>query len=176
MTRKRILVAVDGSEYGNRAVDLAAELSANLGSDLSIVHVLMHGRPANELERLVELEHMLDVAAPGVRQTRAITPSDFGMLMASAEQESRAYRIITAIGEEIVRTASNRAKAAGATGIRSYMEAGDDADTILDVAEADQVRMIVIGSRGLGRVRGLVLGSVSQKVVLYAPCTVVTVK
>jgi len=176
MAGNRILVAVDGSEHGNRAVDLAAEFSAKLGEDLSLVHVLMHGRPAKELERLAEVEHMLDAVAPAFGQSSAIPRGDFGRLMAKADEEARAYRVIMSIGEEIIRRAADRAQEAGATGIRTHMEAGDDADTILDVAEADAVRMIVIGCRGLGRVRGLVLGSVSQKVVLHAPCTVVTVK
>jgi nucleotide-binding universal stress UspA family protein len=176
MAGKRILVAVDGSEHGNKAVDLAAEFSAGLGDELSIVHVLMHGRPPKELERLADVEHMLDTVGSSFGESATILRADFGRLLVEAENEARAYRVITSIGEEIVRRATDRAKAGGATGIKTHMESGDDADTILDVAEADDVRMIVMGSRGLGRVRGLVLGSVSQKVVLHAHCTVVTVK
>ena len=36
--------------------------------------------------------------------------------------------------------------------------------------------MIVLGHRGLGRVRTLLLGSVAQKVVQQAECTVVSVR
>ncbi|MWD29103.1 universal stress protein [Aquicoccus sp. SCR17] len=176
MAGKRILVAVDGSAHGNRAVDLAAELSAKLGHDLDIVHVLMHGRPSQELQRMAEVEHMISVAAPTMGLSAAMVPGDFGRLMAAAEEETRAHQVIRDIGEEIVRRAAERAKKAGATGIETHLEVGDDADEILDRADAEGVRMIVLGSRGLGRVRGLVLGSVSQKVLLHAPCTVVTVR
>jgi nucleotide-binding universal stress UspA family protein len=36
--------------------------------------------------------------------------------------------------------------------------------------------MIVLGSRGLGNIGSLLLGSTSQKVNHLAPCTVVTVR
>ena len=36
--------------------------------------------------------------------------------------------------------------------------------------------MIVVGHRGLGRIRTLLLGSVAQKVSQHANCTVVTVR
>ncbi|SDJ07356.1 Universal stress protein family protein [Aliiruegeria lutimaris] len=37
-----ILVATDGSDGGNHAVDFAADLSANLSRNLCIVHVYLH--------------------------------------------------------------------------------------------------------------------------------------
>lgn len=45
---------------------------------------------------------------------------------------------------------------------------------ILDVATPND--LIVVGSRGLGGFKGMVLGSVSQQVVHYAPCPVVIVR
>jgi nucleotide-binding universal stress UspA family protein len=43
------------------------------------------------------------------------------------------------------------------------------------VAEAENAEMIVLGRRGLGRVREVLLGSVSQKVLHQADCTVIIV-
>lgn len=53
---------------------------------------------------------------------------------------------------------------------------GDSAEAILDVAETRKSNVIVMGSRGLGTLAGLLLGSTSQKVVAHAPCPVLIVR
>ena len=56
------------------------------------------------------------------------------------------------------------------------METGSPAPVIIDVAEEKGVDLIVMGSRGLGLVKGVLLGSVSQYVVENAKCAVMVVK
>ena len=56
------------------------------------------------------------------------------------------------------------------------METGSPAPVIIDVAEEHGVDLIVMGSRGLGLVKGVLLGSVSQYVVENAKCAVMVVK
>ena len=53
---------------------------------------------------------------------------------------------------------------------------GDPANRILEYAERESVDCIVIGSRGLSDVKGLLVGSVSHKVSNRARCTCITVK
>jgi len=53
---------------------------------------------------------------------------------------------------------------------------GPPAEAILAVAAARHNDLIVVGSRGLGRLTGLLLGSQSQKVVQHAPCPVLIVR
>jgi nucleotide-binding universal stress UspA family protein len=53
---------------------------------------------------------------------------------------------------------------------------GDAAESIIEVANTRNSSVIVMGSRGLGRLAGLVLGSTSQKVVGHAPCPVLIVR
>jgi len=53
---------------------------------------------------------------------------------------------------------------------------GPPADAIIDVATTRESDVIVMGSRGLGRLAGLLLGSTSQKVVSHAPCPVLIVR
>ncbi|GJQ52152.1 MAG: universal stress protein [Anaerolineaceae bacterium] len=54
--------------------------------------------------------------------------------------------------------------------------AGDPAESIISIAETRKCDLIVMGSRGLGRLTGLLLGSASQKVVSLAPCPVLIVR
>lgn len=53
---------------------------------------------------------------------------------------------------------------------------GPPAEAILDVVKARECDLIVMGSRGLGQLAGLLLGSQSQKVLNHAPCPVLIVK
>jgi nucleotide-binding universal stress UspA family protein len=72
--------------------------------------------------------------------------------------------------------AQARAETLGATDVQSESLAGNDiAATIIDAARGDDVDLIVVGKRGLSRVTGLLLGSVSQKLVSTAPCAVTVV-
>ncbi len=53
---------------------------------------------------------------------------------------------------------------------------GPAAEEIIDVAEVRQCDLIVMGSRGLGALRGLLLGSHTQKVISHAHCPVLVVR
>ena len=53
---------------------------------------------------------------------------------------------------------------------------GSAGDAVIDVAATRKSNVIVMGSRGLGRLAGLLLGSTSQKVVSHAPCPVLIVR
>ncbi len=56
------------------------------------------------------------------------------------------------------------------------LETGSPAPVILDAAETTNADLIVMGSRGLGLVKGVLLGSVSQYIVENAKCAVMVVK
>ena len=53
---------------------------------------------------------------------------------------------------------------------------GPPAEAIIDVAKTRKSDLIVMGSRGLGRLSGALIGSQSQKVVQHAPCPVLIVR
>ncbi|WP_110954451.1 universal stress protein [Anaerosinus massiliensis] len=55
-------------------------------------------------------------------------------------------------------------------------ETGSPAAVILDFATSENIDLIVMGSRGLGVVKGVLLGSVSQHLVEQAKCPVMVVK
>ena len=53
---------------------------------------------------------------------------------------------------------------------------GDPAAGIIEIADKEKADLIILGSRGLGAIKGVVLGSVSQKVTYHAACPVMIVK
>ena len=132
---KRILVATDGSDGANRAVDYAAHLAKDSGAELSIVHVIgEYGMPGDLFGRLIDsrqawLKEQLETASA-----------------------------------EILNSARDRARGVGVSVIRLESRTGDIAETILEVGQEQDVDIVIIGKRGLGRVARLLLGSVSQKI------------
>jgi len=72
-------------------------------------------------------------------------------------------------------------KAAGLVGnshidVHTELIEGNPAEAIIEVAKTRNSDVIIMGSRGLGRLAGLLLGSTSQKVVSHAPCPVLIVR
>lgn len=93
----------------------------------------------------------------------------------SAADELAAAKAIAALGDHIVQHAQQHKKDAGGRNATAQVCAGDAADEMLDVAEAENADVLVLGRRGLGHVREILLGSVSQKVLHHADCTVAIV-
>ncbi|MED4312781.1 universal stress protein [Heyndrickxia coagulans] len=60
--------------------------------------------------------------------------------------------------------------------IEKFYETGDPAAQIVRKAEEGNYQLIIMGSRGLGNLKGLMLGSVSQKVTQLAKCPVLIIK
>ncbi|MGR3322589.1 MAG: universal stress protein [Pseudooceanicola sp.] len=171
----KIVVATDGSETGHRAVAFAASLSEKFEQPLCVVHVLLHGRPTREFAKMAEIEGLAPPSADDGNIRHLTDPAALRGLFPSAEDEVATARMITALGEHIAETARQRAEEAGARDVTKRICVGDIADEILDVAESEKAAIIVLGRRGLGRVREALLGSVSQKVLHHADCTVVIV-
>ena len=60
--------------------------------------------------------------------------------------------------------------------IETVMGEGDAASTIVGYAQKGDFDTIIIGRRGLGRFKEMVLGSISNKVLHNAKCSVIIVK
>lgn len=79
-------------------------------------------------------------------------------------------------GKAILEEAEKRIREKGVEHVQALLTKGDPADEIMKYAKKNDVDMIFLGSRGAGRIRTLMLGTVSHKVCNMAECTCITVK
>lgn len=172
----KILLAYEGSDNARRALDMAAELCVKCDVPLTIIHVLMHGRPAKELVRMANVEHLVQEVQRTVSPGATLATGRPYDLLSANTGEIGAMRVISAVGDQLLAYAKDRATELGVKSVRTVVSNGDYADEILDVAEEQNADLIVLGSRGLGTLRGAVMGSVSQKVLHHASQSVLAVK
>jgi nucleotide-binding universal stress UspA family protein len=83
---------------------------------------------------------------------------------------------LRALGEKSIAEAEGETKGHGVEHVEASVVEGDPAERIISYAKAHDVDIIVIGSRGLGSFKGLLLGSVSNKVSHRADRTCVIVR
>jgi len=85
-----------------------------------------------------------------------------------AEIEREAQRLL----DEQVR----RVEEAGGTVLEAHLRLGRADEEIVDLADSLGIGLIVMGSRGRGRIRRALMGSVSDSVVRHAHCPVTIVR
>lgn len=92
-----------------------------------------------------------------------------------ASSDGDISKMLKASADQILKQAEMRAKRIGVTSIKLQSEWGDPAETIIETVRQLKANFVVLGRRGRGRLSGLLLGSVSQKVASLAPCIVMVV-
>jgi len=150
--REKYLVAVDGSEHARKAVDLATELAKASDADLILVHVIRFEPMPTGLNEFAEAENI------------------------PIEELRGQYLFSKSTGDVITGAAAARVREHGLDRVTTLVAEGNPANEIVALAEAEGAAMIFLGSRGVSDVRGLVMGSVSHKVMHLAPCTCVAVR
>ena len=72
-----------------------------------------------------------------------------------------AYQIVGSHpAEDKVRTAADKARAAGAKDVQTLAVVGSPVEALLDVVKKQDADLLVVGNRGLNSVKGRLLGSV----------------
>ena len=143
---KRILVATDGSEGAGRAVEYAARRAKDDDAELWIVNVMGgHGLP----EQVV----------------RAFTRAQHAWL----------DELLESLSAETLTDARQRAQKLGVSAVRLESRSGEPAAAIIEIAQEKKIDEIIVGKRGAGLVAGLLLGSVSHKLVSLSPMPITVI-
>jgi len=172
---KKILVPVDGSDHAGKAVRVAGDLAAKYDAELVLLHVLLRGHLDEGLQHYAEIEGVAQ-GEPLVQAVASIPEGRFPVSMLPGNGSETKEQMLTAVAELILRSASDAAKERGTRKLRNVIEDGDAARRILQKAEAEEVDLIVMGTRGFSDLKGLFLGSVSHKVGQLAACPVMSVR
>ena len=170
---KKILVTVDGSANARRAAETAAKLAASIGAHLRILHVAPAYLSLNDVE---SSPFIGDLPNDVREEMKKMHDTVAGLEFSAFGPVPAPQSAIDFIGNTILEQAEGNAQGHGCTDLSTALAYGNAADRIIEEAEAAKADLIVMGSRGLGEVGGLVMGSVSHKVIQHATCPCLTVK
>lgn len=141
-----VVVGVDGSLAAEKALDVAAEMAAMSGATLRVVHVA-HSSLSPDAQAYVESS------------------------MAGNERT----KTVRAQAEAMVRRAARRVRAAyGHVPLETEVLYGNPGHVLGPLGT--HAGLIVVGTRGHGGFAGLLLGSVSHRIIHDAPCPVMVVR
>jgi nucleotide-binding universal stress UspA family protein len=142
---REVVVATDGSEHASHAVQFAARLPLPGLTQIAVVHAVQP-----------------HPGFPGV------SPREHGAHEAAAAE---ARRKAEEIGAGVIAAAQERFNAAGRSA-RTELRVGDPAAEILRLTEERSADLIVCGARGVSFIEGLLMGSVADRLLRHAHCSV----
>jgi len=173
---KKMLCPIDGSDQAEKALEVAIDIAKMYAAEMIIMHVPHRAENIEALERFAEVEGLASKVNLELDRLRALDYRVGVMNESDFEKSGVSPRLLIEVGQHIVDEACTHARKRGVNKVDVHLEDGKPADCILRVIDEKSIDCVVIGSRGLGRIEGLFLGSVSHKVVNHALCTCIVVK
>lgn len=144
---KTIVVPTDGSENSKRALEHALAVASRNKAQLIVVHV------ANIVSAISNFDQ---------------TPISGGYVseQIAEDMEETGKEILADVLKDVPDDVN----------VKSVFEVGSPGPALLAVAKKYDADLIVMGSRGLGPLKGLFMGSVSSYVTSHSSCPVLVVK
>ena len=172
---KSIVVAFDGSVHSSKALEIGATLAGQEKIPLGIIYVIdaSHMKIPDEMREMGEIEHIIE-PMPRMQVSLENAPENLvgTMVKASLDSEKAMFQYADFLAQE----ARESAKHHGAEDIEARAVLGDPAEEVVDFARDRDADLIISGSRGFGKLKGLLLGSTSHKIAQLAECSCLTVK
>ena len=144
---KNIVVPTDGSVNSKRALEHAVLLATSMQVSITLVYV------ANIVSVISNFDQIPNASGYVTEQV-------------ALDMEEEGKGVLEEFSKEIPQDVE----------VKSVFEVGSPGPAVLSVAKKYEADLIVMGSRGLGPLKGLFMGSVSSYVVTHAPCPVLIVK
>jgi nucleotide-binding universal stress UspA family protein len=153
---EKILVPLDGSEHSLKALTIAIEIATKFGGKISLIHIYS-----------VAASPMI------VPEPSTLTPPMIPVM--TSEEISKAVEATRKASASILSDGEQKVKAEGVE-VDTILREGHIVQEIIKAAKEGKFDLIVIGARGISKIRELLLGSVTDGVIHHASCPVLVIK
>ena len=153
---EKILVPLDGSEHSLRALEIAIQIAKKFDGKITLIHVY------SVTIRPVIMPEPTTLTPPMIP---AMTPAEV----------SKAVEATRKAGASILTDGEQKVKAKEVQ-VETTLREGHTVQEIVKTAKEGKFDLIVIGGRGISKIRELLLGSVTDGVIHHAPCPVLVIK
>ena len=143
----KILCAIDGSRHSQWAMDWVSRLGSPQHDSLLLVHAI----DMTQFKSLPRLDQKA--------RSALVKVLEFSLEGAAQLLEWAEFKAAPSWGS-----------------VRAKLLRGSPAEAIARLAKREQVDLLVVGSRGVTEFQPMLLGSVSRKLLMLAPCAVLVVK
>ncbi|MEE4264758.1 MAG: universal stress protein [Desulfobacteraceae bacterium] len=145
---KKIMVAVDFSEYSPGVVDYAARLAEDLTAELIFVNVI-NQRDINMVKQVTMYTDKISVKSyvDGLKQDRTEE-------MQKLVEEKNCTRIPN----------------------RFIIKTGTPFEELIRAADQEKAGMVVMGTKGRGNIAGILLGSQAEKMFRHCPVPLLSIR
>jgi nucleotide-binding universal stress UspA family protein len=152
----KILVPLDGSEHSDRALKAALQIAAKFDGKITLLHV-----------------YSVTVTPVVIPEPTTLNPT--GVPIATSAEVSKMVDAARDAGKKILKDAELKVRAENLE-VETMLREGNSSQEIVKAAKDGEFDLIVIGARGVHRIRDLLMGSVTEGVVKHASCPVLVVK
>ena len=150
---KNIIVPTDGSVNSKRALEHAIVLASSLGASITLVYVANIVSVISNFDQIPKFDQIPNASGYVTEQV-------------ALDMEEEGKGVLDDFAKEVPEGID----------VKTVFEVGSPGPAVLSVAKKYKADLIVMGSRGLGPLKGLFMGSVSSYVVTHSGCPVLIVK
>jgi nucleotide-binding universal stress UspA family protein len=152
---EKILVPLDGSENSLKALTVAIQIAKKFGGKISLIHIYSVTLTPTIMPEPTTLTPPIPVMTPAeVSRTIEATRKAGLNILADGQQKVEAERVQ----------------------VETMLKEGHTVQQIINTAVEGKFDLIVVGARGISKIRELLLGSVTDGVIHHASCPVLVIK
>ena len=152
----KILVPFDGSEHSTKALEKAIQIAKKFEAKITLIHVYS-----------VYVQPILlpEPTTVGVSTVPLLTATEVSKVAETARR----------VGNRILADGEQRAKSEKVQ-VEKMLVEGHAVQEIVRVAKEGNFDLVVMGARGLSKIKEILLGSVSDGVIHHVTCPILLVK